>query len=572
MSRDNFVVRVGSALLVAGLVVSTVVFGGDSGVPAADAKKVDLSGDGCSTRMAVGSDGAVVNEVGEPIPQHAAAAWSVRDAGGFDVGAVAGTNDVVYVGAGTAVSALTLADGTSLWRRDLDVGDLRKQGESGIELAVGDVLAVAYTESTTVVGDEGPWFDERTVVAALDPATGAQRWLSEVFKRGPTEVPTPLEVFDDLVVVEVFDGSVETVRAFDATTGSLRWQADGRLAGGGNGTVFINRQDQCLVHAVDAAHGGEKWSLPTSLQGDYDEVTAQVASDGDGVVIIWTPNLSWDDNIHGLVVNAPVVVARVDASTGADLWRFHLPAEDIVAADADIDTPSWHVAITHSSMTTLRASTDVFELDPDSGVARWAVQIPLSGVASDDQDEIFAEYPFTQDTELAVVPATSMIRVSTGTELYMLSLGRDGRTDARRRRDRGRAIRGPRAGDDHEINHPPGRYRRHRIRHRRLHPVIPKAHTHRVVSIEIVSVHEGTISSPGVRLVARRHPSFVPDAPLIWGVERATEPPLDRDRVSTHCREYLGPSCTERRLGRFPAQGLHLPLTRQNAQSVRPQE
>ena len=417
MTHDIFVVRVGSALLVTGLVLPTAACGGDASVPAASTNEVDLRGDGCSTRMPVGSDGPVLNDVVEPTPEHGAVAWSIHDAGGSDVGSVAAASEVVFIGAGAAVSALTLADGTSRWRQNLDVGDLPPVSEDGmstfIELAVGYVLAVALTERAMTLREDSAEFGDRSVVAALDPATGAQRWVSEVFEGGPAPLlwRTPLEVIDDLVVVEVSDGSNDTVRGFDVATGSPRWQADGRLAGGGSGTVFIYRQDQCLIHAVDAADGVERWSLPTPppQQLSSPNVPVQVITAGDDVVVVWSPN------------DAPVVVARVDASTGGDVWRFHLPAGGLVEADVLVDKTSLRLAIQRHAMDTGSALIDVFDLDPHSGEARWAIQIPQSGTITGDVDEILAANPFTPDTEVAVVAGKSTILVSTGTHSYELS-------------------------------------------------------------------------------------------------------------------------------------------------------
>ena len=120
MACEGFVVRVGSALLVTGLFVSTVGCGGDDATGlAAVTSEVDLSGDleGCSTSTAVGSEGPVPNLVAEPAADHGVVAWSTQDPGGFEVGATAGTSDVLFVGGGPAVSALTAVDGESRWQQ-----------------------------------------------------------------------------------------------------------------------------------------------------------------------------------------------------------------------------------------------------------------------------------------------------------------------------------------------------------------------------------------------------------------------------------------------------------------------
>ena len=260
--------------------------------------------------------------------------------------------------------------------------------------------------------DDSGVIDDRSVVAVLDPASGAQRWVSEVFEGGPAPLMwgAPLEVIDDLVVIEVYKDFDDTVWAFDAATGNPRWHADGRLAGGGDGTVYVYGQDRCLIYAVDAADGVEKWSLPTPPLVGFAPVgpPVQVVPDGDDVVIVWTP------------LDAPVVVARVEASTGADVWRFHLPAGGL-QADVAVDKSSLLLAIERQPDTTDLTLIDMFELDSQSGAARWAVRIPLSGLDTNDIDEMLDAYPFTYGTELTVVPGASTLQVSTGPDLYTLS-------------------------------------------------------------------------------------------------------------------------------------------------------
>ena len=114
-------------------------------------------------------------------------------------------------------------------------------------------------------------------------------------------------------------------------------------------------------------------------------------------------------------------LARVDASTGADVWRFRLPAGQLVEADVVVDEASLRLAIERHSEDTEPTRIDVFDLDPQSGAARWAVQIPLTIPTTDNVDEMLAENPFTIDTGVTIVPAQSMMRVSTGSELYTLS-------------------------------------------------------------------------------------------------------------------------------------------------------
>jgi hypothetical protein len=137
------------------------------------------------------------------------------------------------------------------------------------------------------------------------------------------------------------------------------------------------------------------------------KVPVKVAPDGDDVVLVWVP------------IGAPVIVARVDAATGADVWRFHLPAGDVVEADVVVDKSSLRLAIARYSETTEPTLIDVFDLDPDSAEGRWAVRIPLLEMY--DIDAMQEANPFTKDTEAAVVSMDSTLRVSIGSDVYTLS-------------------------------------------------------------------------------------------------------------------------------------------------------
>jgi hypothetical protein len=390
---------------------------GESGLADVTAE-VELDGDGCSESMALGVEGPPVNDVRVPSSQDGEVVWSYKDTGGLEIRAAAASTSEVFIAAGDAVSALRQSDGTTRWKQALDVGDLspvREQfGDDGLwtwihRLAVDDVLAVAITENSTDLRDESSDIDVRTVVSALDPATGAQRWVSEALEGGPAI----LAVVDDLIVVEAAEGLESTVWAFEAATGRSRWRAGGQLVGAGDNTVFIHRHDRCLVHAIDAVNGVARWALPTPPQGGLipPAPPVKVLLDGDNAVIVWTQ------------VGSPIVVARVDARTGADLWRFHLPAGDWWEADVATTDASLRVAIARDD----KPALDVFDLAPTSGEARWAVRIPLPVVGGPgDLDEINRANPFTQASVLTIAPSNSTM--STGPETYELSPS-DGRVE-----------------------------------------------------------------------------------------------------------------------------------------------
>ena len=214
MAYHGFVVRIVTALVIGGLIMSADGCGGDESGSAAVGDEVNLSGDGCSASMALGSDGPAVNEVDEPNPERGSIEWRTEAAGGSEIGALAAAGDVVFVGDGTTVSAFTMADGTSRWQQKLDVGDLAPTGEQGDDmvttiihqLAVGDLVAVAVTERTVsfLSGGADPTTEsaDRTVVAALGSSDRcAAMGISIVEGGGGFGFPGALELIDNLVVV-----------------------------------------------------------------------------------------------------------------------------------------------------------------------------------------------------------------------------------------------------------------------------------------------------------------------------------------------------------------------------------
>ena len=137
-------------------------------------------------------------------------------------------------------------------------------------------------------------------------------------------------------------------------------------------------------------------------------IPVQVEPDGDGVIMV----------LHH-PVDGPVVVGRVDAVTGADVWRFQLPPTGgFGGVDLAVDGPSLQVVVEHVYESAPGVNEppllDVFDLDPRTGVARWAIQIPQDELTPEQSHE---RYRFSTESSLELVPAGFNIRIST------LSLG-----------------------------------------------------------------------------------------------------------------------------------------------------
>ena len=191
----------GSLALVA---LVMVVACGDGGV-LGGIRNVRLGG-GCTTADPEPVDAGTVELVDEPEPSGGSVAWSQVAPNGNAIEALAAAGEVSFVGAGLTVSALTLEDGEERWLQEVATGELvpdavpSEGGATVTDLAADDqVVAAAIVERTSVGDPNDPGLRLQTVVAALDAATGAQRWVSPIL---PGEV-RGLEVVDDVVVIEL---------------------------------------------------------------------------------------------------------------------------------------------------------------------------------------------------------------------------------------------------------------------------------------------------------------------------------------------------------------------------------
>ena len=82
----------------------------------------------------------------------------------------------------------------------------------------------------------------------------------------------------------------------------------------GSGTAFVYQPGRCVLHAI-REDGTVPWarSLPELAEGgEVEPFPVDAVADSGGAIVITYP------------VNGPVVMVRVDASSGADLWRLQL--------------------------------------------------------------------------------------------------------------------------------------------------------------------------------------------------------------------------------------------------------
>lgn len=164
------------------------------------------------------------------------------------------------------VRGIDRATGVEVWASDVVFNDL-----SGVAVARGPA---AVWEGTIAV----PTGESLT---ALDIATGTVRWV------GPqTDHPEAAEG----VVVGTTD-SGRTVRALDAFSGELLWEAPGRASYGdllavGDGIVVVNSSEGQQLIAYHLRDGSERWRIDARGVGE-----PQVIVDGT-LVSLWEGTLS----------------------------------------------------------------------------------------------------------------------------------------------------------------------------------------------------------------------------------------------------------------------------------------
>ncbi len=174
--------------------------------------------------------------------------WSYRSGGAvFRSPRVAG-DQVLLALSGDTVVSVGLADGAWRWSHKREV----RRGSQ--ELAILGGPRPAYGKGLVFAGFSDGW------VAALDPATGKERWAQGVGKGKFPDIQADLLVDGDSVLVSAFSGP--TV-ALDAETGSERWRNEDV----GSAWPMVQSDSSLIisdsrgnVHSVDASSGATEWS------------------------------------------------------------------------------------------------------------------------------------------------------------------------------------------------------------------------------------------------------------------------------------------------------------------------
>jgi len=257
--------------------------------------------------------------------------WTApRSEGATGSPAVAGGLVVFAVGTGddAAIVAVTAEDGQEAWRTSVPAAVLA--GLTAVAVA-GEAEGTVYAASR-----DG-------VVAALDLATGEERWTYEA---GTAVEGTPA-VAEDLVIVvaQSTTARTATVHAVDADTGRKAWTRAGLTASASavavaGGQAFVGTGDG-RVRALDAATGDLRWETRVRYSFSPESVPAV------------TDDLYVGDLFGHLY--------RLDPSDGAERWVFRVPGDLLRGTSVPVDR--WVVAGD--------ASGQVSAIDARSGHLVW---------------------------------------------------------------------------------------------------------------------------------------------------------------------------------------------------------
>jgi len=217
--------------------------------------------------------------------------WHVAQAGLL---APAVADGVVFAGTGGQFTAVTAATGQEKWRFNT--------GRDSVVF------------SGPVVGDGSVCFGtigEPPSLTCVNAATGQQEWRSELAAKDG--LPVALAVDGGTVFSVLLSGATpqgtSMLKAFDARTGTARWQADATLiepvvANGCVYTAVADPQGGTKLAAIDARTGQDRWR--NSLTGALAQGNNLILSGG------------------LLYLGGDKSLIAVDAATGQEKWRFQV--------------------------------------------------------------------------------------------------------------------------------------------------------------------------------------------------------------------------------------------------------
>ncbi len=325
-------------------------------------------------------------------PQQPVKLWSYAE-GHFDgsqIGSSAAiVNGVVYVGSNWNNNANQLYDSGSIYAFNAHTG--AKIWNFSTDSAVYSSPAVSG--NVLYVGADNS-------VYAFNASTGTKLWS---YPTGGGINSSPV-IVNGIVYIGSYDNNVY---ALDSSTGDKLWNytTEGAVASSPavvNGIVYVGSNDG-NVYALDAATGAKIWNYTTSVQPLYssgNQVTSSPAV-SDGVVYvgsvggnIYALNASTGDKIwnyftnptfyygggyfggvqasptvaNGVVYigsiggNVPANVYALNASTGNQIWQYHVPG---------INTRILSSAAVSNDVVYLGISNNVYAINATTGFQIW---------------------------------------------------------------------------------------------------------------------------------------------------------------------------------------------------------
>jgi outer membrane protein assembly factor BamB len=305
-------------------------------------------------------DGSVpAASVPEMWPSALSEAWSVAAGEGYSTPVVG--DGRVYVHArrdpDEVVTAFDLASGKQLWTDTHRAPFTKNQYASG--------MAKGPNATPLLAGGRLYTFGVTAVLTAYDAASGKVLWRHDYTKDIDSSklfcgtAMSPILV-DGSVIVHVGDDRGGVFRAFDATTGALKWEQKGAgpgyaspvLATIAGAKQVVTLTDKSVV-GVSAANGATLWSFPFPDEWNENIVTPIVI--GDTVIVSGTRQGT-----------RAIRVAKAGAAFDAkQLW--HSPETAMY-----MSSPVLHDGVLYGMST--RRKGQFFALDPATGKTLWMTE------------------------------------------------------------------------------------------------------------------------------------------------------------------------------------------------------
>lgn len=248
-------------------------------------------------------------------------------------------------------------------------------------------------------------------LVAYDLATGAQVW---VVPAGASPLAGHPVVVGDLLLA-----AARSVRAFDAASGALRWEAPldfgaiTHIAAASDGLFFVGTDT--VLYAFEVATGALRWRRAVGAEWTH-RGRLRALSARDGVLYVCGQQfLEW----NGWRTVGQVMA--LDAATGDERWRWEMRYED---------TYSWCVAepLIAGDLLILAdyGSNNLVALDRGSGLPRWRHRGDVSGFGSLTPPERRGDTLFVASGDRSV----RAMELASGRTIWAAVIGGSARTTA----------------------------------------------------------------------------------------------------------------------------------------------